>query len=139
MKPSDAAATLAARIRRDTTLNVYDKPSYVQTGADIAVVVGDPEVLLADDGIAAFGSPFDRGVRMEWEIQMRYTRSDWDRAHDAFYDILESITSNLEVPNSGEPGTLNAIVESVERAEPIEDDDGNQTGVVKTITLYTFS
>ena len=71
MQPTEIAKVLADRMRRDTTLKVYEHPDFVEVGNDVAVVIKDPDLMLNEDQVATFGTPFQRGVKMNWEVEMR--------------------------------------------------------------------
>ena len=129
MKPSAVATALAARTAGVAGVVTYDHPDLIQPGVDVALVVGDPDVMLADGEAATFGAPFDRGVKMEWELQLRYTSADWAAGRDVLYDLLAALTAALETPAGSESEPLDAIVGDVGAAEPTEDADENPHGV----------
>ena len=141
MKPSAVAAAIQKRVERDTTLSVHARPDYLKAGANLNLVIGDPDIQLAQPEIRTFGgTPFSNLVEMTWELMLVYTRTNWTAAADAFYDTIESLTENLSTPLADETGSLQVIVESIDKSEPFEiEDEDNPVGVSKIINIRTFS
>ena len=72
---------------------------------------------------------------MDWEVLLYYSRDDWKQAADALYDILDSLTANLEKPLDTETKHVDAIVEKIMSATRPENEEGEGLGIQKIVTL----
>ena len=140
MKPSEVAEILADRVRRDTNLEVHTSPEFYSSGTLINVVFDDPEISLDDTEERALGgTPFSAGVQMDWEVLLYYSRDNWNTGKDVLYDILDSLTANLEKPLASETKQVDAIVEKIMSATRPETEEGEGLGIQKIVTLKTLT